>query len=70
MFTSIMLYSRNVLPERAEEIMAYAVKNDYPDTMSIAAPLILDKPLEDALVRLPLKIALAWVYCSFYQFDH
>lgn len=50
--------------------MAYAVKHDYPDTISIIAPLFLDKPLEDALVGLPLKIALAWVTCSFSPFDY
>ncbi|KAF9457613.1 hypothetical protein BDZ94DRAFT_1326123 [Collybia nuda] len=50
----------NMLPNYAEEIMAYAVKHDYLDIMYSAAPLLLEKPLESVLAEFPPAIAIAW----------
>ncbi|KAF9464037.1 hypothetical protein BDZ94DRAFT_1308291 [Collybia nuda] len=50
----------SILPNYAEEIMAYAVRHDYPDIMYAAAPLLLEKPLENVLAEFPPAIAIAW----------
>ncbi|KAF9457796.1 hypothetical protein BDZ94DRAFT_1202173 [Collybia nuda] len=49
------------LPKHAEEIMDYAVKHDYPEIMGGAAPLILNKSLEEILMKLPRNLIIPWV---------
>jgi hypothetical protein len=44
--------------------MGYAVKHDYPDIMGSAAPLLLNKSLEEILAKLTPNLVLPWV-CSF-----
>lgn len=50
--------------------MAYAVKHDYPEIMGAAAPLLLDKPLEEILVKLPPNLVIPWVRLSIDIFQH
>lgn len=41
--------------------MAYAVKHNYPEIMGAAAPLLLDKSLEEIIVKLPPYLVIPWV---------
>lgn len=50
--------------------MAYAVKHDYPEIMGAAAPLLLDKSLEEILENLPPNLVIPWVCCSVWVVDY
>ncbi|KAF9457799.1 hypothetical protein BDZ94DRAFT_1272232 [Collybia nuda] len=55
------IHMENILPEHAEAIMAYAVENEYPEIMGRAAPLLLNKSLEEIVVKMPEKLIVPWV---------
>ena len=52
---------RMVLPEHADAIIAYSVKHDYDDILRVAAPLMLHKPLDEIVSRMPANLVIPWV---------
>ena len=53
--------SRNCLIQHPEELLTYGAKHDYLDIVTAAAPLMLHRPLDEMLKKLPLKLAVTWV---------
>ncbi|KAJ7142455.1 hypothetical protein C8R44DRAFT_760689 [Mycena epipterygia] len=52
---------RDVLPDHAPEVLAYAAKHDYPFLVSEAAPFTFDVPLADVVAMLPEHLILPWI---------
>ncbi|KAJ7500561.1 hypothetical protein B0H11DRAFT_1995763 [Mycena galericulata] len=52
---------RDVLPNHAPEILAYATKHHYPYLVYEAAPFTFDVPLADVVSMLPENLILPWV---------
>ncbi|KAJ7664099.1 hypothetical protein B0H17DRAFT_1092315 [Mycena rosella] len=55
------LYMRDVLPDHAPEVLAYAAKHDYPTLVYEAAPFTFDIPLAEVVGMLPQYLVLPWV---------
>ncbi|KAG6916799.1 hypothetical protein DXG01_005322 [Tephrocybe rancida] len=53
--------SRQVLPEHPEELFNYGHKHDYPDVLDLAAPLLLDLPLDEIVLKLSPQLVVPWV---------
>ncbi|KAJ7778595.1 hypothetical protein DFH07DRAFT_1056036 [Mycena maculata] len=52
---------RDVLPNHAPEVLAYAVRHDYPFLVHKAALLTFDVPLADVAARLPAHVVPSWI---------
>ncbi|KAJ7612288.1 hypothetical protein FB45DRAFT_940249 [Roridomyces roridus] len=52
---------RDVLPNHAPEILAYASRHDYPHLVYGAAPFTFDVPLSGVVTALPDNLILPWV---------
>ncbi|KAF9457614.1 hypothetical protein BDZ94DRAFT_1301777 [Collybia nuda] len=50
----------DILPKHSEAVMGYAVKHNYTEIMGSAAPLLLDRPLEEILENLPYNLIKPW----------
>lgn len=50
-----------VLPKYADVVIAYAVKHDYQDILRKAAPLMLNKPLNEIIANMPMNLVIPWV---------
>jgi len=55
------IYMKATLPQHAEAIMAYAARHDYPEIMTIVAPLLLDKPLVETVTKIPHELVIPWI---------
>ncbi|KAJ7720656.1 hypothetical protein DFH07DRAFT_304722 [Mycena maculata] len=52
---------RDVLPNYAPEVLAYAARHDYPFLVHEAAPFTFDVPLADVVAMLPENLILPWI---------
>ncbi|KAJ7114181.1 hypothetical protein C8R43DRAFT_961423 [Mycena crocata] len=52
---------RDVLPQHAAEVLAYAAKHDYPFLVYEAAEFTFDLPLAEVVAMLPAHLVLPWV---------
>ena len=54
-------YYREFLPQHAPEILAHAVKHDYPRLISATLPHFARAPFISVLEKLPLPYVVPWV---------
>ncbi|KAG6916800.1 hypothetical protein DXG01_005323 [Tephrocybe rancida] len=52
---------KQLLPERPAELFNYGYKHGYPDISNLAAPLLLDIPLDIIVVTLSPHLVVPWV---------
>jgi hypothetical protein len=61
---SCSCFLRQFIADHAADVLAYALKHDYPSLVDQIAPTLVTRPLSSVLEKLPVNYMAPWVRSS------